>query len=515
MIASPAERRIAMEAFPQWKSHAALRRFACVHSVAALKAPRVLPADADEPTALDKHRAWLNSAGLLRFDFNHDDLIRWMGGEYTNRHRDFNAEWDVIESKLQNRSIPSDLPPTKLDLTYRIQTEGVPLRGQFTTPMTATCLQNSYDNHPAVDENFDKVEKKFAKEEWQSYHLHYLRFVYEFIPGLVINPIQWVFDKGKGRICIDCSNGPDPLGSINRYIPSPKEVKAAMEHAKTATEDAQAVKAAENLEMECPQVFYQYAFQRIMRPNEPIMVHADDIKAAFRRVLYHPDLACAFAYVYSDYLMVPVGQVFGSQSAPSYSCVLADVRQALAACRPDDSIVHPLVASCTFETHSSTPLVQVPQDSHYPLLSLEEQESMYNASFVDDNGVVAYLKEMPQALQHSVQSAFETFGVEDRRGGCLQDAKWNSLVSETFMFLGFRVDTHHMTVSWPLEKRQALHIKTRSCQVITADSPEEAKIRTPSTNPGITCIRIDSVCGITFQIKCNGSRPQRTTFRKK
>ena len=463
---TPAERRLAMEAFPQWKSYAALRRFACVHSVAELKEPRVLPADEDEPTALDKHRVWLNSAGLLRFDFNHGDLIRWMGGEYTNRHRDFNADWDVIESKLQNRSIPSDLPPTKLDLAYRIQTEGVPLRGQFTTPMTATGLRNSYDNHPAVDDNLDKVEKKFAKEEWRSYHLHYLRFVYEFIPGLVINPIQWVFDKGKGRICIDCSNGPDPLGSINRYIPSPKEVKAAMEHAKTATEDAQAAKAAENLELECPQVFYQYAFQRflrrilqmrITRPNEPIMVHADDIEAAFRRVLYHPDMACAFAYVYSDYLMVPVGQVFGSRSAPSYYCVLADVRQALAACRPDDSIVHPLVASCTFETDSSTTLVQVPQDSHYPLLSQEEQESMYNASFVDDNGVVAYLKEMPQALQHSVQSAFETFGVEDRRGGCLQDAKWTSLVSETFMFLGFRIDTHHMTVSWPLEKRKALH----------------------------------------------------------
>ena len=257
---TPAERRIAMEAFPQWKSYAALRRFACVHSVAELKEPQVLPADEDEPTALDKHRVWLNSAGLLRFDFNHGDLIRWMGGEYTNRHRDFNADWDVIESKLQNRSIPSDLPPTKLDLAYRIQTEGVPLRGQFTTPMTATGLRNSYDNHPAVDDNLDKVEKKFAKEEWRSYHLHYLRFVYEFIPGLVINPIQWVFDKGKGRICIDCSNGPDPLGSINRYIPSPKEVKAAMEHAKTATEDAQAAKAAENLELECPQVFTSMHF---------------------------------------------------------------------------------------------------------------------------------------------------------------------------------------------------------------------------------------------------------------
>ncbi|CAJ1969422.1 unnamed protein product [Cylindrotheca closterium] len=207
-------------------------------------------------------------------------------------------------------------------MTYRIQTEGVRLRGQYTTPMEATLLQNEYNNHPA-----------------------------------------WVFDTGKGQICIDCSNGPNSLGSINLYIPSPKD-------------------AIPGEEDECPAVYYQYAFDRflrrilrmrITRPNDPIMVHADDIEAAFRRVLYHPDMACAFAYVYSDYLMVPVGQVFGSRSAPSYYCVLADVRQALAACRQDEPLLLPLVASCTYEVDTSSPLVQVPPDSNHPPLTLQEQ----------------------------------------------------------------------------------------------------------------------------------------------
>ncbi|CAJ1968746.1 unnamed protein product [Cylindrotheca closterium] len=156
-------------------------------------------------------------------------------------------------------------------MAYRIQTEGVPLRGQYTMPMEATLLQNKYDNHPAVGANLDAVENKFAKEEWNSYHIHYLRFVYEFLPGLVINPIQWVFDKGKGRICIDCSNGPNLFGSINLYIPSPKD-------------------AIPGEEDECPAVYYQYAFDRFLHqilrmritcPNDPIMVHADDIEAAF------------------------------------------------------------------------------------------------------------------------------------------------------------------------------------------------------------------------------------------
>jgi hypothetical protein len=39
----------------------------------------------------------------------------------------------------------------------------------------------------------------------------------------------------------------------------------------------------------------------------------------------------------------------------------------------------------------------------------------------------------------------------------LNPKKWETLVSETFRFLGFEIDTNQMTVSWPLDKRQALY----------------------------------------------------------
>ena len=443
---TPQDRRQAMKAIPKWRKYADLRRIACSLSVAPLKQERMLEADGSVPVALDPARALMNSCGLLRFDFSHGDFIRFLGGEFTNEHRDFNAEWDVIERNLENADPPSDMPPTKLDMAYRIQTEGVPLRGNFETPSAALPVRNAYDNHPAVHENLDEIEKKFAKEEWRNYHIHYKRFVYDYIPGLVINPIQWAFDKGKGRICIDCSKGPYPSGSINLYIPKP----------------------GEGHEDECPDVYYQHAFDRflrhimrmrITRPDEPIMVHADDIDAAFRRVLYHPDMAIAFAYVYRDYLMVPVGQVFGSRSAPSYYCCLADLRQALAACRPPDPELHPLVASCDYYVRTDASFARIPPDSHHPALTPAEQERMYNASFVDDNGVVSYLKTMPQALQASVMSAFEVFGDDkkDRRGPCLQQDKWIPLVSETFQFLGFKIDTRSMTVAWPFYKRKALY----------------------------------------------------------
>eukprot|EP00980_Cylindrotheca_fusiformis_P021937 scaffold8773_cov76-Cylindrotheca_fusiformis.AAC.1 len=80
-------------------------------------------------------------------------------------------------------------------------------------------------------------------------------------------------------------------GSANTYIPKP---------------------SSENME-ECPPVYYQSALHRLIarvmsmrmaQPTVPILVHADDISSAFRRILYHPDMACAFGYVFDEFLLV-------------------------------------------------------------------------------------------------------------------------------------------------------------------------------------------------------------------
>jgi hypothetical protein len=369
-----------------------------------------------------------------------------MGGEYTNRNRDWKQEWaTILESPC--RPLPADYPVPRYDLAFRIQTEGVPLRGHFDTPMHVSCLRDTYNNHPAVTENTAQVSKKFAKEEWKGYHVHFLRFLSTYIYGIILNPLQWVFDKGKGRICVDCTNGPDPRGAANTYIPKP---------------------SLDN-EEECPPVYYQSAFRRLLQrilqmriscPTEPILVHADDIEAAFRRILYHPDMAIAFAYVYENFLMIPVGEVFGSRSAPSFYCVLADVRQALAAITvpTSKSTFHPLVTNCHRTIDTSLPLAQVPQDSHHPSLSTLDLENAFNASFVDDNGVVAFFTHILSAINQSVTSAFTMFGASgtDRRGDCLQQEKWENEVSEEFLFLGFLINTRAMTVSWPFFKRQRL-----------------------------------------------------------
>eukprot|EP00980_Cylindrotheca_fusiformis_P008874 scaffold1899_cov112-Cylindrotheca_fusiformis.AAC.1 len=451
------ERVQLLRAHPFWFLYAALRKRAVLHSLAPLRLPR--SKDHPHPAVsegLSMSRAVLHSAALLRFDFDYGDFIRWMGGEYTNQYRDWTREWEIILN-TPCRRLPAGYPPPDYVAAFRLQTEGAPLKGQYVSPVSVLSLRDEYDNHPAVSLNTDAVRSKFAKEEWNSYHVHFLRFVYVFMYGIILNPIQWVFQKGKGRICIDCTNGPgDAAGSANSHIPKPSP----------------------DVALECPPVYYQTAFQRLLRrilqmrmscPDVPITVHADDIASAFRRVLYHPDMACAFAYVFEEFLLVPVGEVFGSRSAPSFYCVMADVRQALAAIlKPVPPAEYsPLVRRCHIEVSDPqlVPFASVPADDLYTAdLSLDELNAPFNSSFVDDNGVVAFQDNMLTALDQSVRSAFLVFGAagSDRRGDCFQQEKWEDLISEEFLYLGFLINTRRMTITWPEYKREQLHAELLS-----------------------------------------------------
>jgi hypothetical protein len=156
---------------------------------------------------------------------------------------------------------------------------------------------------------------------------------------------------------------------------------------------------------------------RITFPIADILQHCDDIDAAFRQVLYTPELAIAFAYVFKGSL-IPVGQVFGLRSAPSYFSLLSDIRAFVATC--GDLItghpMHPLAAAACL------PLEPLPgklapaiADSwNQPMLALE-RASNSNSCFVDNNGMLR--SQIYSSLHNSIVAAFLLFGWphEDRR----------------------------------------------------------------------------------------------------
>jgi hypothetical protein len=311
-------------------------------------------------------------------------MVRWLGGEYTNRHRDWAR---VFQDILARPAIPApaSFPPPDFHRAYRVFTEGVPLCGNYVGNQDELAERQRYDNHPAIRKNSVQVEKKFAGEEGKSFHLILPRFLVSFLPGLFLSPLQWEVRKGKGRICVDCTNGLHPIsGAPNSFIPKPSAINA----------DA------------CPPVYYSDALQRhLVRlwcmcmtwPEEDILQHCDDLDSAFRRILYHPDLALVFAYVFTDFLIIPVGQVFGSRIAPSYFSLTSDIRAYVATTRGlmSDSPLAALAAAAQLQpllAQWSPSLLLAPalaDTAHSPLSPLEQLTDGHSTS-VDDNGVVAF-----------------------------------------------------------------------------------------------------------------------------
>jgi hypothetical protein len=124
---------------------------------------------------------------------------------------------------------------------------------------------------------------------------------------------------------------------------------------------------------------------QITFPDFDILLHAADIEAAFRRILYSPERAILFAYGFGPFLIIPVGQVFGARSAPSFFSLASDIRADLAT---TGTLVE------NFELHPQARDIEIPPppkpdkltpaiaDELNPPLSAEEQQTYHNASFV-------------------------------------------------------------------------------------------------------------------------------------
>jgi hypothetical protein len=51
-----------------------------------------------------------------------------------------------------------------------------------------------------------------------------------------------------------------------------------------------------------------------------LLLYKDDINAAFRQILYHPDIAPTFATVFQHMFCIPIGPIFGTGFSPSFLC---------------------------------------------------------------------------------------------------------------------------------------------------------------------------------------------------
>ena len=448
--------------------YARLRAMIPWQPLQALSLPRTAEPLASMPT---KSRSELLGATLIALDCQVGNLIRCLGPEFSHDLRNVDDEMQFLED-LHLPAPPPGQPPVDLPMAKEILQQGVPLQGHFDCPLAATQQRIRYDNHPPLRAAEPDVREKFLKEEKKCFHLLLPRCLAWFVFGLFISPISWILRKNKGRIVIDSSTplAPDDNSSPNSQIPAPSN----------------------HNHRENPPVHYASAWTRMLVhiyklranwPLEEILMHIDDIEAAFRRAIYHPDLAAVFASVFMEFLVIPIGMIFGSRSSPSYFCVLSELRSHVASVAKLDDIPVPeewqVSLPPDLTPSERAQLTQVAPDPKYKQPTSKPTDGpLVQAAFVDDNGKAELRRRILEAVRNSVAAAFLVFGFpgNDWRGACFAIDKWLSEAFHEVVYLGFVINSRSMTVSWPIEKRQNL---TQVIRDVLPSSPKDRRKRRP------------------------------------
>jgi hypothetical protein len=183
-------------------AYSCLRHDACLLSIHKLCNPG--PKD----YTFQHHHVWLFGCALLHFNFHHGDLIRWLGGEYTNGTRDGTEIFHTLDVLRQFPPLPGH-PLVDIDRAYRIVTEGAPLADIFECDYATVTLRNQYDNHPPLQQVLHEVRRKLLEEEALTYHILLPHFLWCFIPGLHLSMMTWHVRKGKGCLIVDPSSAID------------------------------------------------------------------------------------------------------------------------------------------------------------------------------------------------------------------------------------------------------------------------------------------------------------------
>lgn len=408
---------------------------------------------------LNQNRAQLMAIALFRCNFIYGDLVRWLSGYYTNSQRDFHGTFDLIR-RLCHQPPPPHYPPIDLDKAFRLCTMGAPLAGNFTSDRRSNRARilAATDRLTSSPDTIPAIEEKFIKEEKMCQHLLLPKWLWVFIPGLLITIITWVHPKphrpaDTGRLALDPSNPVEPtdIGTANSQIPD------------TGTES----RLDEN-----PECHYGTALQRYLtflwnlridQPQQDILQFADDISGAFRRVLMHPDMATIFSTVFHNYLIMPVGCIFGAKNIPSYYMLLGELRAHIAATANLSGFKTTLSDQVQLENTPDHPDLIIsraaPDSQNQGILSIFKSPTITspNASFVDDTGNAQTAQNIRNVINNSVLAAYIVFGFDTENAQpCLNKSKWNSIAMHVLKFLGYLIDSRAMTVEWPPDKRNQL-----------------------------------------------------------
>ena len=384
---------------------------------------------------------------LLLCDFDVGKLIRLLQGQYTGDFLDF----PLIDRTLNSLStipIKKGEPRHDFHLLHKIYHDGAPSSGQFTCNRDDMLKRNLYDNHSAAHPHFDEIEPKIASDIQKSYALACPRWTLHFIDGLLLAAIGWASRMKNGKI-------------------KGRQVNDPSFHINNSNEDTGAANDQICLD-KGPFVYYQTAFQRaleraynlrISHPLDDIITLKNDLLTAFRRVRYNPDASCAHCFVFRQFLIIPVGLVFGARDSPGIFCQVSEIRAF--ASQHFSSLGLPIPDRTLIDTVEFTSDQPQPEDIT-PAFADSKQTGTNGEvfgpqpTFVDDTIIIELRNMIRRASIHSILAAVLFIGSPLYVDEPISSEKFEKFFSHTNELLGFIIDTREMVVKYPLDKKEDL-----------------------------------------------------------
>ena len=407
---------------------------------ASLSAP-LHPRDATKTTPIDPHREHLHSLWLIICNFDVGIFVRSLGGHYTGDFNDLDAIDDAI-SDLRSVVPHAQNPPIDFDKATHTLHHGFPRDANFHCRREDTLFRNLYDNHSTIDDHRDIIAEKIQIDVNKSYALSVHRWLLHFIDGLILSALGIVFRKQKSRMVNDPSNPvrPGDTGALNDQFDKkdPEQVPPV------------AIGSA------LTRVIYRLWNLRLQHPDAHICIYKDDLVSAFRRIRYHPDVIPAFAYVFQNRLLLPVGGLFGPRNTPGWFCNLSDLRsfasehlpaaQAAGTCE--------LIQRVRFSPFPSTSPSHAKADDLNPGTSSNSLGPQ--PCFVDDTIMLETSSNIRTAANASAFTADLLFGGHPLLEDPISEEKFEAFFSHYCDVLGFDFDAHHMLCIYPAAKRSEL-----------------------------------------------------------
>ena len=438
------------EAFRVLAAYARLRLLATSRPLSSWDYLHSMGPVSQAPDTISGHRAVDLSAALLLLDFNVGDLIRWLGGDYCHEHIPLGPIRTAVD-QIRHHPRPPGYPPVDFDRALHVLEHGAPVTASYSCARADVHRRNLYDNHAGVKQAADKFREKIVSHANNHFILVLPRWIYRFIYGIFLAPQGFVTRKEKGRIVYDAS----------ARIPDDTDT-GALNNAMSKHDPIQ-----------CPPTYYASAQMRhwahiwnlrVTHPREEIVLYKDDINAAFHRARYHPDAAAAHSYVWSWWLVIHIGLVFGTRSSPGWFTTLSELRAAIAMYYDGlpSTPLYPLVTRVGFPPAPSPTVAATfapaAADALNPGTAANLSDPTHHSTFVDDNLMAEILSRIVLSVQRSTGSGYLCFGQPTPliRTPCLSEDKFVRHASWAMEHLGLLIDTRRMVVILPKAKRDEL-----------------------------------------------------------